>query len=179
MSASSLIRALTAALILISSGCNQLEYTQDGVPIAPFGSIQKGDSTMFVGNAKLSISAECWLNFMPGPRPETAGAPLHVALRVAVIQTDSAAGIAHLEALTLWSETGDSVLASFPLINTNRGKAEVPLQRRGTTELTNDPKTPRHGVVEPDILCAPRLLLSTDGKRRSVSLPNITVQAVY
>jgi hypothetical protein len=178
MSAPSLILALTAVLLLVA-GCNQLEYTQDGVPIVPFGSVYEGDSAFTVGEARISITAECWLNFMPGPGFDTAGAPLRVALRVAVLQADSAAAPAQLQALTLWSDSGDRMLASFTLVNTSNGNAEVPLYRLGTTELTNDPESPRHRVVEPGIRCAPRLLFRTDGKPQSISLPNITVEAVY
>jgi hypothetical protein len=175
-------RNLTIGAVVLLSlflGCKQLQYTADGVPIVPFGAVHSGDGTIAVGDAQVEVTTECWLNFMPGPRTDTAGRPLHIALRVAVVRTDSEATAAHFEALTLWSETGDSMLTSFGLVNTSNGKAEVALHRVGTTELTNNPQSPRRVSVQPGTPCAPRLLISRNGTQQLVSLPDIVVQAVY
>ena len=166
-------------LLCLLLGCKQLEYTADGVPIVPFGAVHSGDATIALGSAQIEVTTECWLNFMPGPRTDSAGMPLHIALRVAVVHADSEANAAHFEALTLWSETGDSMLTSFGLVNTGNGKSEVALHQVGTTELTNNPQSPRRVSVQPGTSCAPRLLISRNGKQQLVSLPDIVVQAVY
>jgi len=178
------VRTTVSLLAAVATwGCLEVAYTPEGIPIVPYDADAAQVTAYDAGGTRLAFALETWTNRMPGPRlPRTTpgGFPVNVSLKITVEDPGHREDSVLVPALSLWSESGDSLLASLRLMRVDGSDPWVPVGPPALlTELTGDPSNLPLTGTAPDQACRPRLMIKDGGRIRFVSLPTVNVAAVY
>lgn len=168
---------------LLLSGCLEVAYTPDGVPIVPFDADAPRVAEYDAAGTTVTISVEVWTNRMPGPPPprKTAeGFPANLALTLTPSGIGRRDDSLLVPAISFWSATGDTLILTCALVRTDGRDPWVQLAAGARpTELTCEPTRRPFTDTPPDLMCLPRVLILDRGRIRFQSLPAAKIGAVY